>query len=109
MKRILCSILFFLNTFFAFTENMELENRTNELKYILSLDTRYTITALKNSGFGIGVSHEHKLTNFLSMKYIFGQMVCFLDTTVLTIDQQLFLYYYPLGNGFDKLYHCCQV
>jgi hypothetical protein len=48
MKRILCSIFFFLNIFFAFAENVEFENRTNELKYILSLDTRYTITALKN-------------------------------------------------------------
>jgi hypothetical protein len=31
-------------------------------------------------------------------------MVCFLDTIVLTIDQQLFLYYYPFGNGLYKLY-----
>jgi hypothetical protein len=104
MKTIACSILFFLSIFFVFAENIELENKTNELKYILSLDTRYTTTALKNSGFGIGVSYEHKLTNFLSMKYIFGQMVLFLNITVLTIDQQLFLYYYPLGNGLDKLY-----
>jgi hypothetical protein len=31
-------------------------------------------------------------------------MFLFFDTTILTIDQQLFLYYYPLNNGLDKLY-----
>jgi hypothetical protein len=83
---------------------MESANERNELKYIFSLDTSYTMTALQYSGFGYGISYEHKITSFLSAKLVFGQMFLFFDKTILTIDQQLFLYYYPLNNGLDKLY-----
>jgi hypothetical protein len=79
-------------------------NKTNELKYLFSLDTSYTMIALQYSGFGLGINYEHKLTDFLSIKIGFGQIVCFSDITVVTIDQQLYLYYYPLNNGLDKLY-----
>jgi len=77
---------------------------TKELKHIFSLDTNFTMTALKNYGFGIGVNYEQKLTNFLSIKPGFGHMACFSDITVVTVGIQLFLYYYPLSNGLDKLY-----
>lgn len=104
MKKLLCYILFLINIVFVDAENMESTNKTNELKYLFSLDTSYTKIALRYSGLGIGVNYEHKLTNFLSIKLGFGQMFCFSEITILTIDQQLFLYYYPLGNGLDKLY-----
>jgi hypothetical protein len=104
IKIIFCGILFFINISLSFAENIEAENETNELKYILSLDTGLTMIALKNLGIGIGVNYEHKLTDFLSIKPGFGHMACFLDTIVLTVDIQLFLYYYPLSNGLDKLY-----
>jgi len=78
--------------------------QTDELKYIFSLDTNFTMTALKNYGFGIGINYEHKLTDFLSIRPGFGHMVCFSDITTVTVGIQLFLYYYPLSNGLDKLY-----
>jgi hypothetical protein len=104
MKKLFCGVLFFVNILFAFAENTVSENKTNELKYLFSLDTSYTMIALQYSGFGLGVSFEYKLTNFLSIKYLFGQIACFSSITVITIDQQLYLYYYPLNNGLDKLY-----
>jgi hypothetical protein len=81
---------------------MESANKTNELKYLFSLYPSYTKIALRYSGFGIGINYEHKLTNFLSIKLGFGQMFCFSEITILTIDQQL--YYYLLGKGLNKLY-----
>jgi hypothetical protein len=74
------------------------------LKYIFSLDTGFTWIALKNFGYGIGVNYEHKLTDFLSIKPGFGHMVCFSDTTVVTVNIQMFFNYYLLSNGLDKLY-----
>ena len=104
IKKSFFFLLFFLNIFIVFAENIEIENETNELKYIFSLDTGLTITALRNLGFGIGVNYEYKLTDFLSIKPGFGHMACFSDLTVLTVDLQLSLNYYPLSNGLDKLY-----
>jgi hypothetical protein len=104
MKNLFFSILFCVNILFSFAENVELENKINELKYIFSLDTSYTMIALQHSGFGLGINYEHKLTNFLSIKIGFGQIVCFSDVIIVTIDQQLFLNYYPLNNGLDQLY-----
>jgi hypothetical protein len=86
----------------VYAENIK--TKTNELKYIFSLDTSFTITALKNLGYGIGVNYEHKLTDFLSIKPGLGHMVCFDELTVVTVDILLFINYYPLSNGLDKLY-----
>jgi hypothetical protein len=97
MKIALCVVLFFINIVFTFAENAE-------LKYIWSLDTGLTMTALQNSGFGIGVNYEHKVTDFLSIKPGLGLMVIFSDTTVVAFDSQLLLNFYPLSNGLDKLY-----
>jgi hypothetical protein len=104
MKILFCDILVFVNILFVFAGDIEPKEETTELNYLLSLDTGFTMIALKNLGFGIGVNYEHKLTNFLSIKPGLGHMVCFLDTTVVTVDIQLFLNYYPLSNGLDKLY-----
>jgi hypothetical protein len=98
MKKLLCAIFFLLSIFFVYAED------TDELKYILSLDTHFTMTALKNYGFGIGMNYEQKLTDFLSIKPGMGHMVCFSDITAVTVNLQLFLYYYPLSSGLDKLY-----
>jgi hypothetical protein len=104
LKIIFCGILLSINISFVFAEKMESEYEANELKYMLSFDTSYTMIALQYSGFGLGLSYEHKITDSLSMKLIYGQMVCFSPITVVTIDQQLFLYYYIFNNGLDKLY-----
>jgi hypothetical protein len=59
--RIIClSIFFCINIAFIFSEDIKLENEIDELKYLLSLDTGFTLTALKNLGFGIGINYEHK-------------------------------------------------
>jgi hypothetical protein len=101
-KKLFCGFLFFVNVFFVYAENTATE--TNELKYLFSLDTGLTVTALRNLGFGAGVNYEHKLTDFLSIKPGLGHMVCFADLTVVTVDIQLFINYYPLSGGLDKLY-----
>jgi hypothetical protein len=97
MKIVLCVIMLFVSIVFTFAENIE-------LKYIWSVDTGLTITALQNSGFGIGVNYEHKLKDFLSIKPGFGLMAIFSDTTVVAFDSRLLLNFYPLSNGLDKLY-----
>lgn len=103
-KKILCGTFFSINIFFAYAEDIDSKIETDELKYIFSLDTNFTMTALKNYGFGIGINYEHKLTNFLSIKPGIGHMVCFSDITTVTVGLQLFLNYYPLSDGLDKLY-----
>jgi hypothetical protein len=104
MKIIFCGTFMCINILSAYAENMEHENETNELKYIWSLDTGFTLTALKNLGLGIGVNYEHKLTDFLSVKAGLGHMSFFSNMMTVTVDVQLFFYYYPLSNGLDKLY-----
>jgi hypothetical protein len=101
-----------INILSVYAEDNEPENDvndTNELKYILAFDTGFTITALRNYGFGLGINYEHKLTDFLSVKPGMGAMICFSDMTfsnmaVITVGVTLFLNYYPLSDGLDKLY-----
>jgi hypothetical protein len=99
--KVFIGLLICINISFAFAENTD---SSNDLKYIFSLDMSYAMTSLKYSGFGLGISYEHKLSNLFSIKINFGQMVCFSEIIIVTIDQQLFLYYYPLNKGMDKLY-----
>jgi hypothetical protein len=61
LKKLLYCIILSVNLLSAYAEE-------NELKYILSLDTGFTMTALRNYGFGLGINYEHKLTDFLSIK-----------------------------------------
>jgi hypothetical protein len=93
-----------MNVFLTYAGDIDSDIETEELKYIFSLDTNFTMTALKNYGFGIGINYEHKLTDFLSIKPGFGHMVCFADMITVTVNLQLFLHYYPLSNGLDRLY-----
>jgi hypothetical protein len=97
MKIALCGIMLSANIVFTFAESIE-------LKYIWSVDTGFTMIALQNSGLGIGVNYEHKVTDFLSIKPGLGFMVIFSDTTIVAFDSQLLLNFYPLSNGLDKLY-----
>ena len=101
---ILCGILFSVNIFFIYADDTDSEIESDELAYIISLDSNFTATALKNYGYGIGINYEHKLTDFLSVKPGMGHMVCFSDITTVTVGLKLFLYYYPLSSGLDKLY-----
>jgi hypothetical protein len=91
LKELVCIILFFVNILFTFSNETKQKDETNELKYILSLDVSYAMIALQNSGFGLGINFEYKITDSLSVKYRFGQIVCFSDITIVTIDQQLFI------------------
>ena len=104
LKIAFCCIFLSLNVLFAYAENNDSKEDTGELKYLISLDTNLTITALRNYGYGIGVNYEHILTNFLSIKPGFGHMTCFSGMIVVTVNLQVFLYYYPLSDGLDKLY-----
>jgi hypothetical protein len=102
LKKLLYCIILSINLLSAYAEE-------NELKYILSLDTGFTMTALRNCGLGLGMNYEHKLTDFLSIKPGIGSMICFSDMTfsnmtVITVGITLFMYYYPLSDGLDKLY-----
>ena len=106
MKKVLFGILFFVHTVFTFAANNSSE-KPDEIKYLFSFDSTFTMAALKNNGIGFGLNYERKLTNFLSIKPGFGQMTYFENVTTLmaiTIDLQLSVYYYPLSNGLDKLY-----
>jgi len=99
-----CVLLFFINTIFIFSGDLESQDETKDLKYIISLDTGLMITAVKNIGYGIGINYEHKLRDYLSVKSGFGHMACFSEVTVVTVNLQVFFYYYPLSNGLDKFY-----
>jgi hypothetical protein len=104
LKKLFFFLLFSIIIPAIYAENAESKNGIPELKHILSLDTGFTMAALQNYGFGIGVNYEQKLTNFLSIKPGLGHMVCFSDITAITVDLKLFANYYPLSNGLDKLY-----
>ena len=103
MKKLLCSIGFFANTF-VFAQDIETKSETDDLKSILSLDTDISITALNNFGWGLGLNYERKLNDFLSIKPGFGHMACFSDIIVTTVNIKFLSHYYPLSGGLDKLY-----
>jgi len=119
-KIILCGIFFLMIIFSVYAEDTDAEieeaetPETNtesvaktgisELENIISLDANFTMAALRNNGFGVGVNYERKLTDFLSIRPGIGSMVFFSEVTIVTVNLQLFFYYYPLSNGLDKLY-----
>jgi hypothetical protein len=100
LKKAVWCVILSINFFLIYAE----DSGTNELKHIISLDSGFTMTALKNYGVGLGVNYEYKLTDFLSIKPGMGSMICFSDMTVITVGITLFMYYYPLSDGLDKLY-----
>jgi hypothetical protein len=74
---------------------------------LFSLDLGYSLTGLKNSGWGIGVNYEHKLLDFLSVKGGIGHMTFLTgheDIYCTSVNISLFVNYYPLMDGLDKSY-----
>ena len=74
---------------------------------LFSLDLSYALTGLLNQGWGIGLSYEKKLVDWLSFTGVFGHMT-FLTSLknvyCTSVSLSLFSNYYPLSNGLDKLY-----
>jgi len=74
---------------------------------LLSVDISYALTGLLNQGWGIGLSYEKKIVDWLSFTGIFGHMTFLtnLENVYCTsVSLSLFSNYYPLSNGLDKLY-----
>jgi hypothetical protein len=74
---------------------------------LFSLDLGYSLTGFTNSGWGIGVNYEHKLWDFLSVKGGIGHMTFQTDIDDVyctSVNISLFVHYYPLADGLDKLY-----
>ena len=78
-----------------------------DIDHLLTLDAAYSITGLLNQGWGLGLSYEEKLLQFLSVKGTFGHMTFLTgieDVYCTSVNISLFVNYYPLGNGLDKWY-----
>lgn len=77
------------------------------MKRLFSLNIKYLITGLKNSGGGIGVHYERLFFQYVSLKGGLGHMVfkTSLDGVGCTsINLSLFLHVYPFGEGLNKWY-----
>ena len=78
-----------------------------EIKGLFSLDLSYSITGLLNQGWGMGVSYERRIFDYLSLKGTFGHMTFLTgieDMYCTSVSLSLFANYYPFGDGLDKLY-----
>ncbi len=76
-------------------------------KNIFSFELAYLRTALKNNGWGIGLSFEQSLFHFFSLKGRFSHVTMFpqdLDFNITTVGIGAEVLFYPFGNGLDKLY-----
>ena len=74
---------------------------------LLSLDLAYSLTGLLNQGWGIGLTFEKKVVDFLSFTGVFGHMTFLTGIKNVyntSVSISLFSNYYPLSNGLDKLY-----
>jgi hypothetical protein len=101
MKR---QILFIVPMFFLSSFPCQAQVEHDNL---FSLDISYALTGLLNQGWGIGFSYEKKVVDWLSFTGIFGHMT-FLTSLknvyCTSVNLSLFVNYYPLSNGLDKLY-----
>jgi hypothetical protein len=79
-----------------------------DIDHIFSLDLlSYSLTGILNQGWGMGLSYEKKIEDWLSVKGTFGHMTFLtgLDDVYCTSAHiSLFLNFYPLSKGLDKLY-----
>ena len=74
---------------------------------IFSLDTSYTLTGLKNNGWGLGFSYEHLLTDFWSITGKLSHMTVWpadYDVIITTIGIGLDSYLYPFNKKLNWLY-----
>lgn len=76
-------------------------------KNIFSFELAYLRNALKNNGWGIGLSFEQSLFQFFSVKGRFSHVTMFpkdLDFNITTVGIGAEILFYPFRNGLDKLY-----
>lgn len=76
-------------------------------KNIFSFELAYLRNALKNNGWGIGLSFEQSLFQFFSIKGRFSHVTMFpkdLDFNITTVGIGAEVLFYPFRNGLDKLY-----
>jgi len=100
MKRIILIIpaIFYFSFLLQAQENIE--NR-------FSVDLSYSLTALVNHGWGIGLIYEIDLLECLSVKGGLGHMTVMtgIDEVYNTsVGVSLFINYFPFNNIFDKFY-----
>jgi len=101
MKR---KILFIVPIFFLFSTPCQAQMEHDNL---FSLDISYALTGLLNQGWGLGFSYEKKALDWLSFTGGFGHMTFLTgikDIYCTSVNLSLFINYYPLSNGLDKLY-----
>lgn len=91
-------------------ETQEIE-KTEEKSFvgkgIFSLDFSYLGTGIKNNGWGIGLSYERSIFDFLAAKGSFSHMTMYpkkIDSFVTTVGIKLEAIFYPFSSGLDKLY-----
>ena len=98
-RKILVSLSMFLIS-------LPCQAQTNNREFF-SLDLSYSLTSILNHGLGIGINYERSLLDYLSIKGNFGHMT--LTTSIddvysTSVHISLYVNYYPLGGGLDKLY-----
>jgi hypothetical protein len=77
------------------------------IDHLVSLDLSYSLTGLLNQGWGMGLGGEKKIAGWLSVKGTFGHMTFLTgidDVYCTSAHISMFLNYYPLSKGLDKLY-----
>jgi hypothetical protein len=96
--------IFMLSLLFLFAFPCQAQVSNDNL---FSLDLSYALTGVLNQGWGIGLSYEKKVVDWLSFTGVFGHMTFVTgikDVYCTSVSLSVFSNYYPLSNGLDKLY-----
>ena len=104
MEKMKRRIILFLSIFFCLSPVCRAQDNINDFCY---LDLSYSLTGLMNHGWGIGLSYERKLFDYISVKGNFGHMTFLTgikDVYNTSVSISAFINYYPFGQGLDKLY-----
>jgi len=100
MKR----IIFFIPAVFCFSFLLQAQEN---IESRFSVDFSYSLTALVNHGWGIGLGYEMYLLDCLSVKGGLGHMTVMtgIDEVYNTsVGVSFFINYFPFNNIFDKFY-----
>ena len=113
MKKGFCVLFFILCLFSLYAEksrNRESDS-ISETSFIgdsiFSLNTSYTLTGLANNGWGFGISYEHLLFDFCSLRESFSHMTIWpddYDVVVTTVEIALDAYIFPFCKKLNWLY-----
>jgi len=102
---ILISIFFFSIPCHAEESSLQ-EDKSNN-NSMLSLDLSYSLTSILSHGWGVGLNYERSIFDYLSLKGNFGHMTLTTgidDVFCTSVHISIFIFFYPLGSGLDKLY-----